>query len=126
MGHYYSELPENQVSEPRPKTESAKEPKKTNHLGFTLIWEGRATDFIKVIRTWSMVSDDFLKIETAQNPQYIVLRVANEHIDWAYYRKHEQYRPANSNNVRENKLLTADEFMGSIRRNYSGLEDLAQ
>lgn len=112
MGQYgYSEIDELHQDEPKP-------PKKNSHIGFTLVWEGKATEFIQVIRLWSVVQDLYLKVETPPNPHNIALWVANEYIDWKYLRSNEKFKPLNSNNLREEKELMADEFMRSLRTDY--------
>jgi hypothetical protein len=61
--------------------------------GFTLVWEGLPTDFLPVIQQWASLRQDFIKITTPANPSNLALWVANEHIDWGYYRMTDEFRP---------------------------------
>ena len=72
----------------------------TNHVGYTKVWEGKPTEFIKIIKEWSFLQGEYLKTESAATPSNIVLWVANEWIDWAHLRICDKYRPANTNNTR--------------------------
>ena len=61
--------------------------------GFTLVCEGRPTEFIPVIKVWAGLRQDFLKITTPANPSNLALWVANEHINWVRYRNWGDFRP---------------------------------
>ena len=67
------------------------------NIGYTQVWEGKPTEFIKVIKEWSFINEDYLKVESAANPSNIVLWVANEWIDWPNLRIMGTYRPVNTN-----------------------------
>jgi hypothetical protein len=71
----------------------------SNHIGYTQVWEGRPTEFITVIKQWSILEADCLKLESAEYPSHIALWVANEHIDWHNLRVYGEYRPTNINNM---------------------------
>lgn len=64
-------------------------------IGFTLVWEGKPTTFVTVIRQWSSVPSDLLIVESSPNPSNIGLWVANEWIDWQHLRVLGKFRPAN-------------------------------
>ncbi len=76
-----------------------------NPVGYTKVWEGKPTEFIRAIKEWSFIKEDYLKTESAANHSNIVLWVANEWIDWAYLRACDEYRPANTNNYRSNSAI---------------------
>ena len=82
-----------------------------NKLGFTLVWEGKPTEFVNVIRQWSSVPSDLLVVESAPNPSNILLFVANEWIDWQHLRVTEEFRPVNFQALRSSDSLFNHQVM---------------
>lgn len=120
MGHYWSEVRDEYEPDEKQTLEQSQKRTTMNdkHLGFTQVWEGKPSDFIGVIRTWSNIAETYLKIEQDQNTSNIALLVANEWIDWQWVRSKGEYQPANSNNTRlETKIF--DDLRGIKPLNHS-------
>lgn len=60
--------------------------------GYTEVWGGPAEQLLAVAQQWqSLVGSDKLMTVPNDRPGYLGLWIANECIDWQYYRDNDEY-----------------------------------
>ena len=60
--------------------------------GYTEVWNGSSVHLLDIAKQWqSLVGTEAIKVDSLDYHGTVALFIANEFIDWAHYRKTDEY-----------------------------------